>query len=73
MWLGRERVGVKDVVNLRAQLQECAVASTPPGSLDQLGGQLRRRVQALASVGREKAHFCEGGEGGEGGRCYAQG
>ena len=61
MWLGRERVGVKDVVDLRAQLQERAVASTTPGSLDQLGGQLRRRVQAL---GREKANFCERGVGG---------
>ena len=60
MWLGRERVGVKDVVDLRAQLQERAVASTTPGGLDQLGCQLRlglglglgsrvgvRRVQAL--------------------------
>ena len=41
MWLGRERVGVKDVVDLRAQLQERAVASTTPGGLDQLGCQLR--------------------------------
>ena len=46
MWLDLERVGVKkdvvkDVVDLRAQLQERTFASTPPGSLEQLGCQLR--------------------------------
>ena len=41
MWLDRERIGVKDIVDLRAQFQERTFASTPPGSLEQLGCQLR--------------------------------
>ena len=41
MWLGRERIGVKDVVDLRAQRHERTLASTPPGGLEQFGSQLR--------------------------------
>ena len=42
MWLGRERIGVKDVVDLRAQRHERTLASTPPGNLEQFGCQLRK-------------------------------
>ena len=42
MWLGRERIGVKDVVDLRAQRHERTLASTPPGNLEKFGCQLRK-------------------------------
>ena len=67
MWLGRERVGVKDVVDLRAQLQERAVASTTPGGLDQLGCQLRLALGLRLGLGLGL------GDGGIGDRGVAEG